>query len=220
MRKNTYSDKKAGVDDRGGKGAVNIESEFPPWFSKGCLPEKIPTEPTALSQYLNTCRQVIYSAASLYHDHIKYVTTIFVALLTAMVTIFSLLKIAEVDQSIVRIIELAGVGLMVVAVFVGIISQYIIMRYHMLYIATLLYATEVHHAAGVVSFRWFEDIIELLREKYTKNEEISREEFIRSRTWDCKYGYFWYFILITFLILVCFAAAILLGFYAPFSRCY
>lgn len=71
MRKDTYSDKKVGVDDRDGKGAVNIEPEFPPWFSKGCLPEKIPTEPTALSQYLNACRQAIYSAASLYHDHIN-----------------------------------------------------------------------------------------------------------------------------------------------------
>lgn len=137
-----------------------------------------------------------------------------------MIAIFSFLKIAEVTPGIVRIIELAGAVLMFTAVCIGVLSQRIIGRYHKLYIATLLYATEVHYAVGITGFRWFEDIIELLREKYTKNEKISREEFIRSRSRGRKYGHFWYFILIYILILVCGSAGIFLYLCAPFSSCY
>lgn len=219
MRKNTYSDRKAGVDDSSEKGAVNIEPELPSWFSQGCLTEDISKDRRALSQYLNACRQMIYSAASLYHDHIKYATTVLVSLITAMIAIFSFLKL-EVASGIVRLIELAGAGLMVVAGFIGIFSLYIIIRYHLLYTATLLYATEVHYAVGITGFRWFEDIIERLKKKYTKNKRIRRKEFIISRSLGLKYGHFWYCILIGVLILLCFLAAFCLWFYAPFSSCY
>lgn len=220
MRKNTYSDKKAGVDDRNGKDAVNIEPKFPRWFSKKCLTDDISDNPQALSQYLSACRQVIYPAASLYHDQIKYTTTVLVALITAMIAILSFLKVAGVTSSIVRIIELAGAALMAVAFLIGIFSLYIIGRYHKLYIATLLYATEVHYAVGITGFRWFEDIIELLREEYRKKREISREDFIRSRSQSRKYGHFWYIKLIHILILLCCAAGILLLVCALFSSCY
>jgi hypothetical protein len=215
-----YSGKKAGDDDCGGKDAKNTKDKLPSWFTHCCLPKDISFKDTALLQYLNTCRQVIYPAASLYHDHIKYVSTVLVALLTAMIAIFSFLKIAGVTPGFVRNIELAGAGLMGVAFLIGVFSLYIIMRYHLLYIATLLYATEVHYAAGIIGFRWFEDMIELLGEEYKKNEKISREEFIRSRSWGRKYGHFWYCILIGVLISVCLAAGILLLFCAPFSSCY
>ena len=211
MRKNTYSDKKAGADDRGGKDAVNIKHDLPPWFSKGCLTEDIFKDQQALSQYLNGCRQMIFSAASLYHDHIKYATTVLVSLLTATIAIFSFLIQNEVAPGIVRIIELAGAVLMFTAAGIGSLSLYIIIRYHLLYIATLLYATEVHHAVGITGFGWFKDIIELLGNKYEKNEKISREEFIQSRSRSPKYGHFWYLILIVSLTLLCFIAAILLG---------
>ena len=72
----------------------------------------------------------------------------------------------------VRNIELAGAGLMGVAFLIGFFSLYIIKRYHLLYIATLLYATEVHHAAGIIGFRWFEDMIELLGEEYKKMKKL------------------------------------------------
>ncbi|MCK4733678.1 MAG: hypothetical protein KAT65_14585 [Methanophagales archaeon] len=223
MRKNTYSDKKAGVDDRNGKDAVNIEPKFPSWFSKKCLTDDISETPQALSQYLNACRQGIYSAASLYHDQIKYTTTVLVALITAMIAIFSFLKVAGVTSSIVRNIELAGAVLMVVAVIIGSFSLKIIGRYHKLYIATLLYATEVHHFVEITGFQWFEEIIEHLRKEYRKNilknKEISREDFIQSRSRNRKYGHFWYIKLIWCLILLCGAAAILLVFCAPFSSC-
>jgi hypothetical protein len=225
MRKNTYSDKKAGVDDRKGKDAVNIEPEFPRWFCKKCLTDKISDNPQALSQYLSVCRQVIYPAASLYHDQIKYTTTVLVALITAMIAILSFIKVAGVTSSTVWLIELAGAALMAVAVIIGFFSLYIIERYHKLYIATLLYATEVHYAVGIIGFRWFEDIIELLRKKYRKNiqrnnKEISREDFIWARSWGRKYGHLWYIILICLLILLCGAAGILLLLCAPFSSCY
>ena len=223
MRKNTYSDKKAGVDDRNGKDAVNIGPEFPSWFSKDCLTDKISNDSQALSQYLSACRQVIYPAASLYHDQIKYTTTVLVALITAMIAILSFLKVNGVNSSSVRNIECSCVVLMVVAVIIGLCSLHIIGRYHKLYIATLLYATEVHHFVGITGFQWFKEIIELLRKEYRKNilknKEISREDFIQSRSRNSKYGHFGYIILIWCLILLCGAAAILLFFCAPFSSC-
>ena len=220
MRKNTYSDKKAGVDDRTGKDAENIEPKFPPWFSKKCLTEDISNNPRALSQYLSACRQVIYPAASLYHDQIKYTTTVLVALITAMIAILSFLKVAGVPSSIVWLVELLGAALMVVAVIIGIFSLYIIGRYHKLYIATLLYATEVHHVVGITGFQWFEDTIKLLKEEYRNNKELSRWDFIQSRSQSRKYGHFWYIKLIKILILLCCAAGILLLVCALFSSCY
>ena len=219
MRKNTYPDKKAGVDDRNGEGAVNIVREFPPWFTRECLTDDISDNPQALSQYLSACRQVIYPAASLYHDQIKYTTTVLVALITAMIAILSFVKVAEETSSIVRPIELAGAALMVVAVIIGILSLKIIGRYHQLYIATLLYATEVHHVVGITGFQWFKDIIKLLREEYRKDKEISREDFILSRSRSREYAHSSYIKLIHILIFLCGAAAILLVVCAPFSSC-
>ena len=218
--KNTYSDKKAGADDHNGKDAVNIKHDLPPWFSQRCLTEDIFKDQQALSQYLNGCRQMIFSAASLYHDHIKYATTVLVSLLTATIAIFSFLIQNEVAPDIVRIIELAGAMLMFTAAGIGSLSLYIIIRYHLLYIATLLYATEVHYVVGITGFGWFEDIIELLRDKYEENEEISREEFIRSRSRSHKYAHLWYCILIGVLIGLCLFAAFYLWCNAPFSNCY
>ena len=219
MRKNTYSDKKAGVDDRNGKDAVNIEPEFPRWFCKKCLIDKISDNPQALSQYLSACRQVIYPAASLYHDQIRYTTTVLVALITAMIAILSFLKVAGVPlpSSIVWLIELLGAALMAVAVIIGYYSLYIIGWYHKLYIATLLYATEVHHFVGITGFQWFEDIIKLLKEEYRNNKKLSRWDFIQSRSQSREYGHFWYTKLIKILILLCFAAGILLVVCAFFS---
>ena len=210
-----YSDKKAGDED-----AVNTKDKLPSWFSHCCLPKDISFKGSALSQYLNTCRQVIYPAASLYHDQIKYTTTVLVALITAMIAILSFVKVAEETSSIVRPIELAGAALMVVAVIIGILSLKIIGRYHQLYIATLLYATEVHHVVGITGFQWFKDMIELLRDKYEKNEKISRMEFIRYRSKNHKYGHFWYIKLIWILIHVCFIACILLIVCALVPSCY
>jgi hypothetical protein len=209
-----YSDKKAGDED-----AVNTKDKLPSWFSHCCLPKDISFNDTALSQYLNTCRQVIYPAASLYHAQIKYTTTVLVALITAMIAILSFVKVDEVTSNFVRLIELAGAALMVVAVIIGIFSLIIIGRYHKLYIATLLYATEVHYAVGITGFQWFKDIIKLLGEEYKNNKEISRMEFIRSRSKSHKYGHFWYIKLIWILIHVCFIACILLIVCARFPSC-
>lgn len=219
MRKNTYSDKKAGADDHNGKDAVNITHDLPPWFSQRCLTEGIFKDQQALSQYLNGCRQMIFSAATLYHDHIKYATTVLVSLLTATIAIFSFLIQNEVASGIVRIIELAGAVLMFTAAGIGSLSLYIIIGYPLLYIATLLYATEVHYVVGITGFGWFEDIIERLKKK-SKNKKISKNRFIISRSFGLKYGHLWYCILIGVLIGLCLFAAFYLWSNAPFSNCY
>ena len=197
--------------DKNGEQTDTVPNEFPPWFYEKCLTEKF-SDSTAPSHYLSACMRDANSALSLYHTHVRYSTTLLLSLLTAMIAIFSILTRFDMNTDIIRNIERAGAVLMFVAGLIGSILVYIITRYHNYWIATLLYATQVHYSVGMICFRWYEREIKFLKQAYAKNKNITKKDYIQGRPWYVLGGsHVWYALIIGVLSLLCYIAAIILG---------
>ncbi len=157
--------------------------KLPNWFRKGCQSDLIFGDASALSEYLNGCRQDVYSALSLYQVHVRAVITIMLTLLAALTAIFSLAEgvFGLSSAVLVRTAEVVGAGVLIAVFFVACISHCILGRYYEVYVSALLQATQTHYWAKVAGFWWFERVIEDLR----KQPDIGKEKYInwRTRSW-------------------------------------
>jgi len=211
MHERNCSNKK-GVTSNTGTGKTELASGLPKWFiDEKSLPDNIRADPSALSHYLTSCRQDIYSALSLYQVHLRYASTLLTSLLTLMVGIMSIIKWVEPKSEVIPTIKFAGGFLMLVGFITGVILLYVVTRYHNFFVATLLHATQVHFAAGLTTFSWFQSTIELLG-KYNQDAEgkTTKERFIHWRSWHRSHSHFWYFLLLVVLTALSLSACIYL----------
>ena len=195
---------------------------LPSWFYQDCSRENIfENHPEALSNLLNGCRQDVYSALSLYQIHVKYATTLIISLLTVVGVVFSILRVTGVNLAMTRTVEIGAVMLMMVAFFIGLVSLLVIARYYNVYISALLYGAQIHFAAGMSGFYWFERIIETLQKehikKQKKKQEINKKKFIFIRTWSWKDSHLWYAAFLAILSFICLIVGIVMWTLAPFS---
>ncbi len=215
MRTNNVKDAETGTE------AEQTISELPPWFDKGCSRPDIfksdSKNPAALSILLNGVRQDMYTALSLYQVHVKFISTLVISLLTVIGAIFSILKLMEISQPAMRMIEVGTSILLLVAFMIGLLSLIVVTRYYKVYVSALLFAAQMHYEARISGFFWFEKLIELLKKKFLEEGSITKEEFIASRTWSRRDTHFWYVIFITLLSIVCVGASIFILINAPFS---
>ena len=162
-------------DNAGNTEAQNVVHDskflFPSWFHEGCSREDIffGRQPVALSHLLNGSRRDMYAALSLYQTHVKYASTVVLSLVTVVAAIFSVLKATNHDVG--RTIEVGAGVLLLVACAIGFLFVFVVTRYYNVYVSALLYAAQIHFAAGMAGFRWFERILEDLHREYAKNSD-------------------------------------------------
>jgi len=91
-------------------------------------------------EILNESRKEMYTALSLFHNHVKYVIYIIFGLAAAILAILRFWDSGQ-NNSIAYVIS----GIILICIFpVGILSINIIKRYYEVYISALVFATRTH----------------------------------------------------------------------------
>lgn len=187
--------------------------KLPDWFKDGCYNEKIFNDGRALSIHLNGHRQDIFSALLLFHTHVKFVITLMLTFITALFAIFSIvLRDTQSNDILIRNIEILGGWILVVLFLIALISHFILLRYYDVYISALIQATQVHYWGKVSGFRWFERIIEDLKDK-----NIDKKKYIDIRRRSLKDSYVYYMAIVWIIGILALLGVIILWVYKPLS---
>jgi len=174
------------------------ESRLPSWFLEGAEKARVWGEDrTAAVQLLASVRSDVYSALGLYHQNVKYATTLVISLLTIIAAGLSAARVVggEAGFEDARVaLETGTYGLLVVA---GVVSSFAIVattRYYNVYVAALIFGSQVHFGLGLQGFYWFDRVAETVESMNRKGRDsrTGRREYIRRRTWSCKDSHFWY----------------------------
>jgi len=207
----------------GGKAVNDKGLSLPPWFHEEYLnKDTFKDEPAALAQLLNSSRQDVYSALSLYQVPVKHAFTLMISVATLIGILFSVVGRIGVDPNVIRTLEMGAGILLIVVGLIGFISAFVITQYYKVYVSALLYAAQIHYGVGMAGFHWFKRLMELLSKKSKKKREknggeISKAEFIRARALSCKDSNLWFVVFLILLgILSIIFGSIILG-CAPFS---
>lgn len=148
---------------------------------------------SAKSALLSSARREMYDALKLYHDHVKHTLSLMFAVLTAMFAILGLILKGDVSSFDPHIIRIFGGSVLLLLFPLGIISTFIISRYYELYVAALIYATELHESVGLDSHAWFQEIEEY-RSKL--GDDVSPHRLLKKRAHGWRHTWFPYTLLI------------------------
>ena len=155
------------------------------------------TNDEAKSSFLSSSRKEMYDALALFYTHVKHTISLMLTLMTAVFAIFGLaLKEGNANPALLLIFKTVG-GLILIALFpLGIVSIFIIGRYYKLYVAALIYATELHKSVGLHNHKWFQHLAEDLQ---SLPEGCSEEDLYRKRTYGWPHSWILYTLLISAL---------------------
>ena len=162
----------------------------------------------AKSAFLSSARNEMYSALSLFHNHVKYTISLMFALLTAVFAIFGIaLKEVGANPQLINQFKFIG-GLILSLLFpLGIVSIIIIARYYKLYVAALVYAAELHESVGLEKHLWFQEILSEIK---SQRNDVQKENLIKRRTYGWPHSWILYSSLIGLISLVGLIAGITL----------
>ena len=155
--------------------------ELPEWFGVGCVNDLIFEDAKALSLYLNSHRQDVYTALRLYQTHDRSIITVMLTFSTAITAIFSFAaKESDSNSDLLKSVEIMGGTLLILLFLTACISHIILKKYYQVYVSALLQATQVHYWAKVPGFGRYEQVIWQLAGKY---RNLGKTEYINERTW-------------------------------------
>jgi hypothetical protein len=161
---------------------------------------------------MSASREEMYRALELFHTHVKHTLSLMFTLLTAVFAVLGfVLQEAqqEINSELVGLFKLAG-GFVLILVFpLGLVSIFIIGRYYKLYVAALLYATELHEEEGLASHQWFRDSAQYRSTiADASRAAVSNSELIRRRTYGWPHSWILYSLLIGLIALTALAVGI------------
>jgi len=146
---------------------------------------------------LTPSRQEMYSTLQLYHAHVRYVITIILTLITAM---FAILSLPEKSGSAI-IVEPETMKTVVAWFFlfgiapVAIIGIFIIWRYYLVYLSSLVFATRLHLRSPFrFTHPWFVRTINQA-EKWSKIKDDIGFIKKRAKSWSDTFMLYTYVIL-------------------------
>lgn len=181
---------------------------LPVWFGNSCNIDNVAGDSQSIVQLLNAVRSEAHSSLSLYQVTVKYATTLILSLITVVGVLFSFVKSSQnMSPSVLVLAERGGSIVLLIAACIGGVSVLVITRYYNVYVSTLLFAAQLHYAAGLDGYHWFERIIDLLR---CADQSITRKEFIGRRTWSKSDSHYWYAVFLGVLSASCLAGSILI----------
>ena len=141
----------------------------------------------AKSALLSSARKEMYTALELFHSHVRYSIFLMLTLLTAVFGILGIVvKGEKVTISNIFIFKSVGGTVLSLLFPLGIISSVIISRYYRLYVASLLYAAELHESVGLDSQEWFETV---KRERASLGKDATKDDIINKRS--CGWPHTW-----------------------------
>ena len=155
---------------------------------------------SAISSMLNASRQEMYNALSLFHTHVKHTVSLMLTIMTAVFAVLGFsLKETSASPVLLSTFRIIG-GILLISLFpLGLISILIIARYYKLYVAALLYASELHESVDLCTHAWFEHLKKDLK---SVPENGGKEALLKKRTYGWPHSWILYSILIVVLSLL------------------